>query len=127
MQGEWQYFRFALPGFVRSPAKEAVYGQVKKALSPRFFAAVRISDQRFGRIEDSSGATASYFAGPQQTYEFTLGYRPNRQQLLKTGFAYTDQNRWAVGNWLWPRTSRYAFELQLVTSLVPVSKAWGAK
>jgi len=124
MQGEWQSFHFELPGFILSPSENAAYAQVKRIVSPRLFLATRVTAQSFGRIKDSSGVSSNYSAGPQQVYELTAGYRLNRQQLLKAGAGWTDRNAWAANGWFWPRGESYSLELQLVTSLTALSKAF---
>ncbi|HEX6546365.1 MAG TPA: hypothetical protein VF023_08670 [Bryobacteraceae bacterium] len=124
LEGEWQHYRFALPGFSVSPSENGAYGQAKWIVSPRLFLAMRASALHFGRIQDSSGLNANLFAAPQQVYEVSAGYRLNRRQLLKFGAGWTNGNSWAVGNWLWPQTNRYQLEAQLVTSFTAISKAF---
>jgi len=124
LQGEWQQYHFALPGFAVSPSENGAYGQAKWIVSPRLFLAMRASALHFGRMQDSSGHSANLFAAPQQVYEVSAGYRLNRRQLLKFGGSWTNGNSWAVGNWLWPQTNRYQLEAQLVTSFTAMSKAF---
>jgi hypothetical protein len=124
LQGEWQHFHFDLPGFVVSPSLNAEYAQVKRIVSPRLFLAARAAAQHFGRIADNSGVSASHFTGPRQVYELTAGYHLNRQQLLKVGAGWTNRNAWSATGWFWPRAESYMFELQLVTSVTAVSKAF---
>lgn len=123
-EGEWQRLRFELPNFSVSPTETAAYWQAKCILSPRMFLAMRVTAQHFGRVEDSAGETAGQFAGPQQVYELSTGYRLNRQQSLKVGGSWTNGNSWHVDNWFWPRADRYALEAQLVTSFTAVSKGF---
>jgi hypothetical protein len=85
---------------------------------------MRATAQHFGRIEDSAGAGADQFAGPQQVYDFSAGYRLNRQQLLKVGSSWTNRNFWSVNSWTWPHTDHFQLEAQLVTSFSAVSKAF---
>jgi hypothetical protein len=123
-EGEWQHFRFDLPGFVISPSENAAYAQLKRILSPRAFVAARVTAQRFGRIQDASGAAAKQYQAPQYLDELTLGYRLNRQQLLKLGFNWTNFSSWAADYWAWPASHGYGMQLQLVTSFTAVSKAF---
>lgn len=123
-QGEWMYFQFALPGFIQSPSESAAYAEVKRILTPRVFAAARINYLDFGPIKDQSGASAEYSTAPQQLYEATIGYRLNREQLLKAGACWNHENAWSSLGSLWPQTHGYAFELQLITTLTAVSKAF---
>jgi hypothetical protein len=120
--GEWQHFRFGLPGFLVSPAEDAGYGQIKRIISPRIYLSARATAEHFGRIQDNHGASANQFEGPLQIYEMTFGYRLNRQQLLKIGSSWTDHNYWEVNRWSWPQATGYTFEAQLVTSVTTVSK-----
>jgi hypothetical protein len=124
LQGEWQQYHFALPGFSVSPSETGAYGQARWILSPRLFLAMRATALHFGQIQDSSGRGANLFAAPQQTYELSAGYRLNRRQLLKIGGSWTNGNSWNVGNWFWPQTNRYQLEAQLVTSFTAISKAF---
>ena len=121
-RGEWMHFRFALPGFEVSPTESAAYAEVKRIISPRVFAAVRINQEKFGRIKDDSGAVASHSTAPQQLYELTLGYRINRQQLLKFGGGWGHENAWTSQGALWPKGESYSWEIQLVTSFTALSK-----
>jgi len=85
VEGEWQHFHFELPVFPASPSENVAYGQAKWIVSPRLFLAMRAAAQHFGRIRNSSGNSANQFAGPQEIYEISAGYRLNRQHLLKFG------------------------------------------
>jgi hypothetical protein len=123
-EGEWQHFRFDLPGFPVSPSENAAYGQLKRILSPRAFCAVRVTAQRFGRIQDTFGATAKQYQAPQYIDELSLGYRLKRQQLLKIGFSWTNLSPWTADNWYWPATHGYGMQLQLVTSFTAFSRAF---
>jgi hypothetical protein len=124
VEGEWQHIHFELPGFSPSPSESGAYGQAKCILSPRLFLAMRATAQHFGRIQDSSGDSADQVAGPRQVYDFSVGYRLNRQQLLKFGSSWTNRNYWAVNSWVWPQSDRYSVQAQLVTSLTAVSRAF---
>jgi hypothetical protein len=66
IDGEWQHFRFELPGFVISPSERIAYVQLKTILSPRTFIATRATMLDFGRVQDTSGVTANHAAAPQQ-------------------------------------------------------------
>ncbi len=57
LEGEWQRFRFEVPGFAASPAIYAGYGQAKRILSPHAFAAVRFSGARFGSVVEQTRRT----------------------------------------------------------------------
>ena len=71
--GELQRFQMdyhAIPIFTQHMG----YGEVRRILNPRWYAAARIGYQRFS-------------AGPgSQTYEFAAGFRPNIHQLIKFGY-----------------------------------------
>jgi hypothetical protein len=124
LQGEWQHFHFDLPNLSVGPSENAVYGQVKRIISPRLFLGMRATAQHFGRIQGGVAGSPVQFSGPQQVYELTVGYRLNRQQLLKVGGRWTNRSSWSASGWFWPETQGYTFEAQLVTSLTAVSKAF---
>ncbi len=121
VEGEWQYFRFDLPGFIVSPMVQTAYGQAKRILSPRVFLATRFSFERFGLVEDDWHATARHFQAPRKAAEFGLGYRLNRHQLIKAGFGLSDfiSASSSYGDGL-----QKTVELQLVTDLTAISKAF---
>lgn len=123
-EGEWQHFRFDLPGFVTSPSENAGYAQVKRILTPRVFLAVRGSAQRFGRVQDTSGVSANSYQAPQYIDEFSFGYRFSRQELLKLGFNWTDRSAWYADDWWWPASHGYGVQLQLVTSFTALERAF---
>ncbi len=71
--GEWQRFVMeyrAIPNF----REQVAYGEVRRTLHPRWYAAARLS------------ALRTSIAGAGAVYEFTAGYRPNRRQLVKIGY-----------------------------------------
>ncbi|MEP7351592.1 MAG: hypothetical protein ABI824_00030 [Acidobacteriota bacterium] len=71
--GELQHFSMAyhvIPTFT----EHSGYAELRRTLTPRWYAATRISYLR-----------ASAFRG-SQIYELVAGYRPNRYQLLKFGY-----------------------------------------
>jgi len=124
LEGEWQQFRFDLPGFVISPSETSQYLQAKRNLSPRVFVAARATAFHFGRIRDDSGISANRLTGAHQVYEIGGGYRFSRVELLKFEFNWTRGMAWSEDNWYWPSTNDRRLELQLVTSFTPVSKVF---
>lgn len=71
--GEWQRFRMdykLIPVFTQHTG----YGEVRRVINPRWYAAVRAEYLR-----------ASAFPG-SQAYEVVAGFRPNRHQILKFGY-----------------------------------------
>lgn len=71
--GEVQHFQMdyrVIPNFTQNMG----YAEVRRTLTPRWYAAVRLGYERF-----SLGPGA-------QTYEFAAGYRPNTHQLIKFGY-----------------------------------------
>ena len=115
--GEWQWFRFDSPGFRVSPSTSVAYAEVKAVLTPRFYAALRMADQRNGRVADFSQQTSTAFEANVQAYEFAIGFRPDRWQLFKIGY------EWLRSNDV-PGTRDNVLGIQLVTSIQPLSKAW---
>lgn len=120
-EGEWQRFRFQLPDFLISPVAGGAYGQVKKILSPRIFVATRLSYERFGPVEDEYYLRARHFQDPMRSIELGMGYRLNRRQLIKAGFALsslTSATAPSQGRW------QDVIQLQLVTDVTAVSRAF---
>jgi len=115
--GEWQWFRFDSPGYRISPSMSVAYAEVKAVLTPRFYAALRVADQRNGRVADLTQQTTEAFEANVQAYEFAVGYRPDRWQLFKIGY------EWLKSNDI-PGTRDNVLGVQLVTSIQPLSKAW---
>jgi hypothetical protein len=99
VNGEWQRFRFTLPGFRISPSEQIAYGELKSILTPRMFLAVRATGLSFAPGQ------------PQQVYEFGFGFRPNNHQLLKLAYAR-----------VLPRGN--GLELQLVTTVTAFARAF---
>lgn len=124
VQGEWQYFRFSLPGFTVSPSAHAAYLQVKKIVSPRIFLAARTTTQSTGRVADTSGTAATRFRAPELIQEVGMGYRLNRRQLIKVGLDWANIRSWSANNEFWPGMHGYGMQVQLVTSLNGFSKAF---
>jgi len=115
--GEWQWFRFDCPGFRISPTASIAYAEVKAVLTPRIYAALRVADQRNGQVADLTQQASEPFEANVQAYEFALGYRPNRWQLLKIGYEWLRTKDV-------PGTRDNALGLELVTNIRPLSKAW---
>jgi len=80
------------------------YAEVRRTLSPRWYAACRIG---YVRANEFSGS---------QTYEFAAGFRPNAHQLIK--FGYTIQQGAE-----YPGTLGNVAAIELVTSIRPISLA----
>ena len=114
--GEWQWFRFNYPNFRVSPASSFGYAEVKTVLNPRTYLAVRAGSQRNSRVEDNWTWSDEGFAPNVQSYEFAVGFRPNRWQLLKVGY------EWLRGEYV-SGTRDNVFGIQLVTSIQALSKA----
>lgn len=123
-RGEWLHFRFGVPRFVESPSQSAAYLEVKRIVSPRIYAAGRVNFENFGPIEDQAGLTGTHSARPEQLYELAIGFRLNRQQLLKVGAGWQHGDAWSSTGAYWPKADGHTFELQLVTSFTAVSKAF---
>jgi hypothetical protein len=124
LEGEWQRFRFGVPGFQASPSDQGAYIQAKRIVSPRFFIALRSSVEQPGGATDAYGQTAKQIDSRQETEEFVLGYRINRMQLLKTGIDYVKRGEFSLGQQYYPSEHRFGIEFQLVTSLSGLSKGF---
>jgi len=81
-------------------------GEAKLVLAPRFYAAVRAGYQNH-----------TYRAPDRQNYDFVVGYRPNRFQLLKVGYQWLrDQTV--------PGTRDDIWAIQYVTSIDSLRKSF---
>ncbi len=101
--GEWQWFEMnyhAIPTF----REKAGYVEAKRVLHPRWYVAARA-----GYEHDT------WLAGGE-TYEASVGFRPNSHQLIKVGYAL--QRNSDVGDYY------RMFGVQVVTMLHPLSLAW---
>jgi len=114
--GEWQWFRFDYPNFLHPPATSFGYAEVKAVLNPRTYLAVRAGYQRNSRVEDNSTWSDESFAPNMQSYEFAVGFRPNRWQLVKVGYECLRGEEISG-------TRDNVFGIQLVTSIQALSKA----
>ncbi len=115
--GEVQWFRFDYPGFRISPSTFIAYAEVKTVLTPRLYAALRVGDQQNGQVAGAWQWGSASFQANVQSYEFALGYRPNRRQLFKIGYEWLKTSEA-------PGTQDNVLGVQLVTSLPTLSKAW---
>ena len=90
--GEWQHFDFPYPRLATLVAHHG-YAEGKLVLTPRLYAAVRAGYQNY-----------TYLAPDRQNYDFVVGYRPNRFQLVKVGYQWlrdqkvqgTHDDVWAI-------------------------------
>ena len=114
--GEWQWFHFDYPNFLHPPTSTFGYAEVKAVLNPRTYLAVRAGYQRNSRVEDAYQWSTESFAPNVQSYEFAVGFRPNRWQLLKIGY------EWLRGEEI-TGTRDNVLGVQLVTSIQTLSKA----
>ena len=102
LNGEWQYFHMNYIAIPDSIYKIG-YVELRRVLHPRWYVASRLGSFR-----------ASRFAA-DDSFEFAVGYRPNRFQLLKVDYlALRNSRTTAISN---------TFAVQLVTSLDPVTIA----
>jgi hypothetical protein len=114
---EWFRARFPYPRLIVPPTVNSVYGEVKLILTPRLFGAFRGSWQLYNRVEDKNGRSPLPFEPDTQAYEFAIGYRPNRWQLLKTGYEWLHTTGGS-------EYDNNVFGVQFVTSLDVISKAF---
>ncbi len=113
--GEWQWFHFDYPNLSVSPTASFAYAEVKAVITPRIYAALRVGEQRNGRVADQWFSQS--LEPSQQAYEFAIGYRPNRWQLIKLGYEWLRTSEV-------PGTRDNVLGLQYVTSIQSLSKAW---
>jgi len=96
--GEWQHFDFRYSRLATLVAQQG-YGEAKVILTPRLYAAVRACYQNY-----------TYLGPDRQNYDFVVGYRPNRFQLVKVGYQWLREQKV-------PGTRDDVFAVQYVTSI----------
>lgn len=115
--GEWQWFHFDYPNFPVSPSSSFAYAEVKSVITPRIYAALRVGLQRNSGVAAWGQQSSQPFQPNQQAYEFAMGYRPNRWQLVKLGYEWLRMSEV-------PGTRDNVLGVQIVTSLPTLSQAW---
>jgi len=103
MYGEWQYFEMnyhAIPTF----REDAGYFEAKRVLHPRWYMAGRV------------GYLHGTYRSGGETYEASVGFRPNAHQLIKVGYSLERERD--EGDFY------RMFGVQVVTTLHPLSQAW---
>jgi hypothetical protein len=103
LYGEWQRFEMnyhAIPTF----REDAGYIEARRVLHPRWFVAAR------------AGYLHTSYQSGGETYEASVGFRPNAHQLIKAG--YSVQRNSDAGDFY------RMFGVQVVTMLHPLSLAW---
>lgn len=101
VNAEWQRFRMdyrATPNFFNKYG----YGELRRVLHPRIYVAARI------------GFLRSTAAPNRDCYEFAVGFRPNRYQLIKVGYEVL-QGKFLTG------TQGNTLAVQLVSTLPSLS------
>jgi hypothetical protein len=101
--GEWQRFEMnyhVLPTFRR----DAGYFEARRVLHPRWYVAVR------------TGYLHGSYQSGGETYEASVGFRPNSRQLIKVGYSLERERD--EGDFY------RMIGVQLVTTLHPLSLAW---
>ena len=114
--GEWQRFQFNYPLFTTSPVATYGYVETKAIITPRLYGAMRIGYENHNHVADMTWQSNSPFLPNRQCYEFAVGYRLNRMQLLKVGYEWL-KTQGESG------TRDNVFGVQLVTSIYSLSKA----
>jgi hypothetical protein len=103
LYGEWQWFELnyhARPTF----RKDAGYVEARRVLHPRLYVAARV-----GYLHGSHQSGG-------ETYEASVGFRPNTHQLIKLGYSL-ERDR-DGGDYF------REFGIQIVTMFHPISMAW---
>lgn len=117
VNAEWHRFYYLYPRYLRSPAVQNAYVEVKAVLRPRLYAATRVQYRRALSAQTDVQPRPVTFAPARQVYEFALGCHLNRSQMLKVGYEWlrADNIRGTHDN---------VFGVQWVTSLDVLSKAF---
>jgi len=101
--GEWQWFEMNYHA-IRTFREKAGYAEARRVLHPRWYVAARAGYDH-GSLQSGG-----------ETYEASVGYRPNTYQLIKVGYAL--QRERDQGDYY------RMFGIQVVTMLHPLSLAW---
>ncbi|MGH9405679.1 MAG: hypothetical protein ACRD3D_07590 [Terriglobia bacterium] len=115
--GEWDRFQFDVPNYTTQPVASFAYAEVKRIISPRWYAAFRANSQWNGHTAWPGWRSPGPFLPNQQAYELAVGFRLNRLQLLKVGYE-------AMAVHGGPVVHNNVFGVQLVTSINSLSKAF---
>ena len=119
INGEWQRFQFDLPNFTVSPTTTAGYGEVKRILTPRFYAAVRAGYLKNGSVTDASGVSLplASIAPTLTDVEFGGGIWLRRNLLLKGSYGWLHMPGSDDGEY-------NVLGLQLVATIHKLNWAW---
>lgn len=115
--GEWDRFVFEYPNFTVAPSAGFGYFQVKRILSPRWYAALRAGYQTDNHPVYENVRSSTTFLPNRQAYEIAVGYRPNRLMLVKAGYEWVN----VEGG---PRGQGNVFGMQFITSINSLSRAF---
>jgi hypothetical protein len=85
-------------------------------VNPRTYLAFRAGYEKNSRVEDLVERSHESFAPNRQSYEFAIGFRPNRWQLLKVGYEVLRGEEI-------PGNRDNVFGIQFVTSIQSLAKA----
>ena len=93
VSGEWQRFRYSYPNFQQVPSVQYGYVEGKWTLHPRWFTATRLGFHRHGMVGDHFDKGAKNYLPNRAAYEFSLGFRPRKGHLLKSGYTLLPSTR----------------------------------
>lgn len=85
VQGEFQRFVMTY-ALIPTFREDAGYGEVRRALGPRWYAAIR------------TGYTSANEGGHTERYEFAAGFRPSRSELLKVDYELDRRSQGAISD-----------------------------
>ncbi len=114
--GEWQRVTYPYPRYIAWPKLHFGYVEVKRVLHPRLYLAARLGYNTYGSFQRTDMPSPRLLRPARQDYEFVIGYRLNRSQIVKVGYEVLHRNGI-------PGTRENIFGVQLVTSLQPFAKA----
>ena len=117
MSGEWDRFVFNFPFFSTAPALSFGYGEVKRIINPRWYAALRTGYQTSNHPVYSGVRSSGTFLPNRQACELAAGFRPNRLTLLKAGYEWVN----VQGG---PHGQDNVLGLQFIISINSLSKAF---
>lgn len=120
IESEWQRFHFDVPGFATSPSVYATYAQIKRIVTPRFFAAARCSLEEFSQVTDGAYLSTKAFQPGEQSCEISGGFHASRAELVKAGVLVGNSG---VNAETYPQVL-HTFEIQLVTDISSISHSF---
>lgn len=88
LTGEWQRFDYVYPRFIQWPVLNYAYLETKVVINPHLYLATRANYNAFSLFQRFGMPNPAILRPNRQALDFTVGYRLNRNQLLKVGYEW---------------------------------------